>query len=307
MSAVPRAAVPRLIKGLTQLNDDGQILVDRDALAMLAAVDGRANVGDLARIHGVSRTKEGLTKLLTVGAVRFEVHSPPIASPSSNRTSESSDCEHARTRRGGSRFPARLGERNWGTPRAAFSPADFSRGLGDGWLASSDERRGPVQASSTSVPASLISLAERHSTWLWTAAALPAVAIIAASLVFWITSQGMTPRLTSSATPSDVFDARSSSEPQPRETADSSRTSCDGDVDCRGASGPIGEQDQVVSTAPVAGVPAPPVEAVEPVASSSIAATSEPPLSATRLWLILGAGGPGDVILVGGTLRRART
>src|SRR5687768_4848366 len=78
MSVVPRTAVPTLIKGLTRLNDEGQILVDRDALAMLAAVDGRASVEDIARVHGLNRTNDGLTKLLLLGAVRLEVRTPPI-------------------------------------------------------------------------------------------------------------------------------------------------------------------------------------------------------------------------------------
>jgi hypothetical protein len=69
MIEISRVAVPRLVKGLARLNAEGNFVVDRDALAMLAAVDGRTSIDDMARIHGTTRTYDGLTKLVAMGSV----------------------------------------------------------------------------------------------------------------------------------------------------------------------------------------------------------------------------------------------
>ena len=53
---VRAAAVPTVVKELGQLNGEGVFLLDRDALAMLAAVDGRSSVAKHARLRGLWST-----------------------------------------------------------------------------------------------------------------------------------------------------------------------------------------------------------------------------------------------------------
>ncbi len=74
MIEAPRSCVPRLTKGLSRLNDEGEIVVNRDALAMLAAVDGHRSLADLARVHGTACTRDGLAELLEIGAVDLDAH-----------------------------------------------------------------------------------------------------------------------------------------------------------------------------------------------------------------------------------------
>jgi len=81
MSTLDRAAVPRVLKRLEQLNAENVFILDRAALAMLAATDGKSTVADIERVHGTVYTEEGLSKLLAVGAVRGVRYRAPCEVP----------------------------------------------------------------------------------------------------------------------------------------------------------------------------------------------------------------------------------
>jgi hypothetical protein len=87
---VPGGAIPTVMKQLAQLNAENRIVVNRDALAMLAAIDGQSSVSQIARIHGEARTNDGLTVLVGMGAVQLAVReadpAPLQASDASVRT-----------------------------------------------------------------------------------------------------------------------------------------------------------------------------------------------------------------------------
>jgi hypothetical protein len=90
MGDVACVVVPRIVKRLAKLNAEGHFLVDRDSLAMLAAVDGETSVAELARIHGTARTHHGLESLLGIGAVQVDERDVPSTADLTTHPSYSS-------------------------------------------------------------------------------------------------------------------------------------------------------------------------------------------------------------------------